>query len=150
MYRNSILLDIGGPTRIYALSYERILQNYKLHFLVGRVGLAYIPRQRQFDLIRIPIIINFNFANIDGHHFEGGIGQQFELVLDNQNSGSNTNALWTIFNLGYRYRPQDATFNFRMTYTPLWNLLQFDKEKVLLFDGSEYIHMGGISFGWNF
>lgn len=146
LYMNSIQVDFGGHARVYSINYERILQTYQLHFTNTRFGVAFIPRQRSADILRIPLSFNFNFANIDGHHFEGGLGQMAEIPLI-ENS---TTRLWTIFNVGYRYRPVDATINFRLTYTPLWDLFRLDNTNFLTLDGDEYVHMGGVSIGWNF
>ncbi|OOG73641.1 hypothetical protein [Algoriphagus sp. A40] len=130
--RNSVYLEIGGSSGIYAVNYSKIFHQKGKLKLNASAGFSMLPNEKidskTIWLPAIPLEVSALYGK-SNHHLEMGFG--FTSYLDKTTAiDSETFELSdeVVFGavipvrIGYRYQKPEGGFFFRVGYTPLFNV----------------------------
>jgi len=140
-HKNAVIVEGMGHGAIYSLNYERILLGNEKTFTSGKIGIAYYGKKSGFVPLWVPISLNQSIRLRRTHYLEVGVGKLFtnDAIQDVDGSFEDDYQLeeW-IFRLGYRHHFKNDKWLLKVAYTPIYQ------------DKSEYIHWGGVAFGYRF
>lgn len=143
--KNSLQLELAGPTVIYSLNYERILYNRDRFKTAAQAGISYYPPSTGMRDIWIPIGVNEIFS-MGVHHIEAGLG--YMAIIEASRDENNEPVEWNwnhmlTARLGYRYQKPEGHLILRAGFTPVFELGSFP-------DGDYFHPLGGLSVGYGF
>lgn len=139
--KNSIFVEGLGHGFLYSLNYERLILNKGKYQLSGQVGISYYGKDSGIIPLWMPISLNQTINFSQSKFFEVGIGKM--LINDGVDYGNgvfvdNYQLESWIFRIGYKQYLKNDKFLLKIAYTPI------------LLDKSDFIHWGGVSFGYRF
>lgn len=139
--RNAVMLEGMGHGFAYSLNYERTLFRKSWTQTMAQVGFAYYGKESGVVPLWVPITLNQAFRLHENHYVELGAGKMFRNdgveYLDGTFVDDYQFEEW-VFRLGYRYHFRNNKWLLRISYTPIYQ------------DKSDYIHWGGVAFGYRF
>jgi hypothetical protein len=154
--KHSLTLEIGGGGFFYSVNYEYFL---KRNF-IARAGTSFLlikekKTEKSLKVMSIPLSISY-LQNIhhNKHYFEIGIGTM-DLITSGdliEYKGVTDIFLNPFLITGYRYRPMDKKWNFKLSLTPFYgtrSLINLTEQGFRPF-GSKFQVWGNIGFGYNF
>lgn len=139
--KNSIQLEAGGHGYIYSLNYERIVFNKPKIKESIQFGITYYPKFLGFTDLWIFASSN-SIRTFGNHHFEIGIGIMSTIDIPKNLNNENVHLSWSPFltgRIGYRYQKPEGKFLFRIGFTPMMVLRDF-----------EFLPLAAITFGKTF
>jgi hypothetical protein len=153
--KNTIYLELGGSSGIYAVNYSKIFHQKGKLKLNASAGFSMLPSEKinskNIWLPAIPLEVAALYGK-SNHHLEMGFG--FTSYLDKTTAiNSETFELSdkVVFGaiipvrIGYRYQKPEGGFFFRIGYTPFFNV-PVREGKSWSFDP----YWAGVSFGKSF
>jgi predicted N-acyltransferase len=139
--RNAVMLEGLGHGGFYSLNYERTLFRNSWTQTMAQVGFAYYSKEMGVIPLWVPITLNQAFRLHKNHYVELGAGKMLNDDGWEYPDGTFVNDYqfddW-VFRFGYRYHFRKEKWLLRVSYTPIYQ------------DKSDYIHWGGIAFGYRF
>jgi len=154
--KHSLTLEIGGGGLLYSLNYEHyIKQNF-----VARAGVSFFlikEKQTEKSLKVMSIPLSFSYLqNIyhDKHFLELGVGTM-DLITSGdlvEYKGVTDIFLNPYLIVGYRYRPMDKKWNFKLSFTPFYGTKSLTNPTEQGFQpfGKKIQLWGNIGIGYNF
>ena len=143
--KNSLQLELMGPTVFYSLNYERILINGERLKTSAQLGISYYPPSTGVRDLWIPIGIN-EIISFGNHHLEVGLGY---LPVREALRDSDLEVIeweWSHMvngRIGYRYQKPDGRLIIRADFTPVLEIQN-------LGSGDAFHPLGGVSVGYSF
>ena len=139
--RNVLLVEALGHGYLYSLNYERVLFGKRKLQTSAQIGVSYYGKKSGIVPLWVPISLNQSIEIVKGKYLEVGVGKMI------RNDGYETEEgefmdeyqieEW-IFRLGYKHYFNNDKWVVKIAYTPIYQ------------DRAEYIHWGGIAFGYRF
>lgn len=153
--RNTIYAEAFGQGFCYSINYDRLIETEKRFMHSATVGVVFVPQSMQFGdgtYVGMPFSYNWLLGK-KSHHVEFGIGLTALFVNPNSHTVSDFYTYLTP-KLGYRFqRPNGGVF-FRVTATPMIDLLnvstaKMGKEKSRNFNSfNNVVGLGYALFPW--
>lgn len=143
--KNSLQLELVGPTVFYSLNYERILINGGRFKTAAQLGISYYPPKMGMRDIWFPMGIN-EIISFGNHHIEAGIGYMPIREAYRDPDLQVREWFWSHMvtgRIGYRYQKPNGHLILRAAFTPV---LEID----ILGHGDEFHPLGGVSVGYSF
>ncbi len=143
--KNSLQLELIGPTVFYSLNYERILINGERFKTAAQLGISYYPPSMGMRDLWIPMGVN-EIISFGNHHLEAGIGYMpiREAIRDEDLQVEEW--FWSQMltgRIGYRYQKPNGRLILRADFTPVLEIGN-------LGNGDAFHPLGGVSVGYSF
>jgi len=154
--KNSFTIEIGGGGLVYSINYENLV-NQKI---VARAGLSYFllienQTEKTLNVITVPLSVSY-LLNISRkkHFLEMGIGTM-DLITSGdlvEYKGVTDFFINPFLIAGYRYRPIDKKWTFKISLTPFYGTksLTNPTDQGFMPFGSKIQLWGTIGMGYNF
>ena len=154
--KHAVTLEIGGGGLLYSINYEH---NIKQNF-VARAGISLLlikekQTEKTLNVISIPLSFSY-LQNIyhDKHYLEIGIGTMNLITSGDliEYKGVTDIFLNPYLIAGYRYRPIDKNWNFKLGFTPFYGTKSLTNPTEQGFKpfGRKIQLWGNIGIGYNF
>lgn len=139
--KNSVFIEALGHGCFYSLNYERKILGNARFLTSGQIGISYYGKGSGIVPLWMPILINQSVSIRKNMFIEIGAGKIFRNDGVEHRDGTFQDDYqieeWT-FRLGYKHFFKNGKWLFKVAYTPIYQ------------DKSDYIHWGGIAFGYRF
>ncbi len=138
---NAIMVEALGHGFLYSINYERRLFGNTQFQTSAQIGAAYYGEASGIVPLWVPISINQTVKLRDNKFVEFGVGKMFRndgvVQIDGTFKDDYQLEEW-IFRLGYKQYFKDDKYLLKIAYTPIYQ------------DKSDFVHWGGIAFGYRF
>lgn len=153
--KNSITIELGGGLA-YSINYENLIQQK----FVARAGFSYLlikenQTEKTLNIVTIPLSINY-LQNIkrNKHFIEIGVGTM-DLITSGdlvEYKGITDVFINPYLIAGYRYRPIDEKWSFKLSLTPFYGTksLTNPTDQGFMPLGSQIQMWGTVGIGYNF
>jgi hypothetical protein len=138
--KNVVSVELLGHGFLYSLNYERLLFNGSRAQTTAQIGFSYYPKKSGVIPLWVPISVNESIRIVNQNYIEFGVGK---MLANDGVQMSDTEFIndykindW-IFRIGYKRFINDQ-WVIKIAYTPIYQ------------DDIEFIHWGGIGFGYKF
>lgn len=154
--KNSITIELGGGGLAYSINYENLIkQNF-----VARAGFSYLlimenQTEKVLNVITIPLSFSY-LQNIKSnkHFIEMGIGTMDLITSGNlvEYKGVTDIFINPYLIAGYRYRPADKKWTFKLSLTPFYGTksLTNPTDQGFVPFGRKIQMWGTLGIGYNF
>ena len=121
----SVYAEIGGPglaSANFDMRFKKVENG--LGFRVGIGGFSVNDDYDKFNLITVPVAINYLIGKDNKNYFEIGAGATYVHTSDKGSGLSSNSEFSTSFghlHFGYRLQPAAGGFTFRAGITPIFN-----------------------------